>query len=296
MDSANPEPSVRGIPAFSRRQVMDWSLVLASQEIPAAILHSDEGGWLLEVAASDYPRALESIRLYRAENRRWSWQQPVPWFRATFHFGAAIVCALLVLVNWASIHRVPEFRAGGEFATKAVEAGEWWRAFTAMLLHSDGAHLLSNVTAGFVLLGLAMARYGAGVALLASYLAGAAGNAAGFYLHVQHYIGVGASGMIMGALGLISIPHAAAWSFHPRALRQLAKAAGAGILLFVLLGANPASDVVAHAGGYVAGAALGVVLNRLPSPVGEGRTLATAAWIVLAGCVLSTSWLALMHR
>lgn len=296
MNSADPEPSARAIPAFSKRQVMDWSLVLASQEIPATILHSDESGWRLEVDASDHKRALEAIRLYRAENRRWHWRQPVPWFDATFHWGAALWSALLCYVHWATASRIPEFRAGGAFATKAVQAGEWWRAFTAILLHADAAHLLANVTTGFVLLGLAMARYGAGLALLAAYLSGAAGNLVGFYVHAKPYVGVGASGMVMGALGLISIPHGASWSLQPRALKQIAKAAGAGVLLFVLLGADPASDVAAHAGGYAAGVALGIGLNLLPQKVAQANAVTVGAWMSLVGCTLVTSWLALTHR
>ncbi len=296
MNSADPEPSVRDIPAFSRRQVMDWSLVLASQDIAAAIFHSEETGWRLEVKAADHARALEAIRLYRAENRRWHWRQPVPWFDATFHWGAAVWSALLCYVHWATMSRIPEFRAGGAFATKAVQAGEWWRAFTAILLHSDAAHLLANVTTGFVLLGLAMARYGAGLALCAAYLSGAAGNLVGFFVHAKPYVGVGASGMVMGALGLISIPHGATWSLQPRALKQLAKAAGAGVLLFVLLGADPSSDVAAHAGGYAAGVILGLVINFLPQKVAQAKAVTVGAWLSLIGGALVTGWLALIHR
>ena len=51
MDAAN-----RIIPARSRREVMDWSLVLASQEIEAMIVRT-EAGWGLAVEERDYERA-----------------------------------------------------------------------------------------------------------------------------------------------------------------------------------------------------------------------------------------------
>ena len=50
-----------GIPARSRRQVMDWGLVLASQGIEA-ILGQSEEGWEVVVGARDYERARACLR------------------------------------------------------------------------------------------------------------------------------------------------------------------------------------------------------------------------------------------
>lgn len=293
MNSANPGEPVRFIPAHSKGQVMDWSLVLASQDIPSMILHSDEAGWRLEVDPQHYERAVRAIQLYRRENRPWSWRQPIPWFQTTFHWGAAAFCALLILTHWLATQYMPEIRVRGQFASAAAAQGEWWRAFTAVLLHADLGHLLANVTIGFVVFGLAMARYGAGLGLLAAYLSGAAGNLAGLLLYQKAYIGVGASGMVMGALGLISVPYAGLWSLHPRALKQLVRAAFAGIFLFVLLGVDPASDVVAHAGGYGAGAILGIALSFLPRTLAQSESFTALVWIAFAGLFVLTGWLAL---
>src|SRR5579864_9563258 len=66
------------IPAHSRRQAMDWSLVLLSQGIEATIDYSEEGaGWGLLVEAADYDKAVAAIWQYRVENRGWPWQQRV---------------------------------------------------------------------------------------------------------------------------------------------------------------------------------------------------------------------------
>ena len=70
------EPATARIAVRSRRQAMDWSLVLVSQGIESAIEYSEEGaGWGLVVASPDYSRALGAIRLYRLENRRWPWRR-----------------------------------------------------------------------------------------------------------------------------------------------------------------------------------------------------------------------------
>ncbi len=283
------------IPASSKRQVMDWSLVLASQNIPSTIVQSPDGGWGLAVEPGDYERALESIRLYHLENRRWQWRQPIPWSDATFHWGALGWCFMLVLVYWLVENRVPDFWSAGRFDSRLVAEGQWWRAFTAILLHADLAHLLANVTSGFILLGLAMARFGPGPGLLGAYLAGAAGNGFGFMLRSDAYFGLGASGMIMGALGLISISPYLQRPARPHSLKQLTQAVFAGVLLFLLLGVSPSSDVVAHLGGFLAGLVLGTGLALLPERILRNRIFIGGAWLFFFILVTLTTGLALSH-
>ena len=65
-----PTPTLAEIPAYSKRQAMDWSLVLASQGIEAIILKVPETErWILQIPPAELQRAQDSIRLYRAENR-----------------------------------------------------------------------------------------------------------------------------------------------------------------------------------------------------------------------------------
>jgi rhomboid protease GluP len=280
------------IPAFSKRQVMDWSLVLASQDIPATIVHSEEAGWGLSVHSEDHDRALASIQQYQLENHTWGWRQPIPWSDATFDWGSLGWCLLLILVHSLTLGPLAWFRAAGRFDSALVRQGQWWRAFTAILLHFDLHHLLANVTTGLILFGLAGARYGLGLALFTSYLSGAAGNEAGLLLDPHPYVGLGASGMIMGALGLIAVPPYRSSSPHPRAVKQWLQAGLASIMLFVLLGVDPASDVIAHLGGFVAGALLAVGMNALPETVSRDRRFQTGVWLVFLSLLAFTTWLA----
>ena len=294
MNLAGPDLPTTVIEAFSKRQVMDWSLVLASQDIPATIIQL-ESGWGLEVEPQQHQAALEAIHQYKLENRRWGWHRPIPWSEATFHWGSLGWCFLIILVHWICSERIPAFRDAGAFATKAVTHGEWWRTFTAVLLHADVAHLVANATAGFLLLGLAMARYGVGLALLATFLAGGAGNVAGFLLYPQDYIGLGGSGMVMGALGLISIPPFRHRWWRHRARRHLFQTVFAGIFLFLLFGVNPASDVLAHAGGFLGGALFGAILNAVPPVWLEKKAFPGLTWLALLVITLGPVWLALRH-
>src|ERR1043166_1770732 len=153
------EPATARIPARSHRQAMDWSLVLVSQGIEALIENPAEGaGWGLVVGAQDYARALEAIRQYRLENREGPVRQEV--FRPGFLFdwGSSGWAALVAIFFWLSTRA--DLRTPGSMDSVAVAHGLWWRLFTAIWLHADLGHLISNLTFGFVLIGLAMGRYG----------------------------------------------------------------------------------------------------------------------------------------
>jgi len=175
----------------------------------------------------------------------------------------------------------------------AVRSGQWWRIFTAISLHSGLGHLAANLTTGFLLVGLAMARYGAGVGLLASYLAGALGNVAGLLFYQSPYRGLGASGMVMGALGLIAVQSLFLWRRGPKIWKFIVNGILAGLMLFVLLGLDPQSDVVAHLGGFVAGALLGSLLTRVPLPFLQNYVLNLGSAALLMGLFLWTWSLAL---
>jgi len=47
-------PDARRIPAPTRRQAMDWSLVLTSQGIEHGLDRDEAAGWTLTVAETDY--------------------------------------------------------------------------------------------------------------------------------------------------------------------------------------------------------------------------------------------------
>jgi membrane associated rhomboid family serine protease len=176
----------------------------------------------------------------------------------------------------------------------AARDGEWWRLFTATTLHADLAHLAANLTLGFLLLGLAMARWRAGPSLLSVLLAGAAGNLASLLASPAPHSSLGASGMVMGALGLLAagalLPHPAGFDW-----RAVGRSLGGGALLFILLGLNPASDVVAHLGGFLAGLALGTILARVPERA-RGRPWFGRLTGACAGGTLLVTWALALTR
>ncbi|HEX5220651.1 MAG TPA: rhomboid family intramembrane serine protease [Verrucomicrobiae bacterium] len=282
-------PLNQRIVAQSQRQAMDWSLVLASQGIEHIVDHSPERGWALLVSEADQAGALAAIRLYRLESRRWPWQKAIPRTEQVFD-GLAIAWVLLtVLFYWLSNER-PAIEEAGIVNGAAVADGQWWRLVTGTLLHANLAHLAANAGFGFLFLGLAMGRYGAGLAMLGALVAGVGGNLLSWLAHGYTFRGLGASGVVMGALGLITVQ-----SFnrmhHPRAGKVVLAGLAAGLMLFVLLGVSPETDVIAHFGGFVSGIATGLLLRMLP----RSFTVNAVAALLFVFLVLWSWRLALRH-
>ena len=290
MQADNTENAFRAIYARSRRQVMDWSLVLASQHIESEILR-DERGWNLSVTNADYERACQAIDLYRIENRGWNWKQKLPVSGLVFHWGSVFwVIAILWLSFWSTGDK--KLVEEGLMNNRAVAAGEWWRLFTAITLHGDYAHLAANATTGFLFIGLAMARFGIGMALLASYLAGAGGNVLGFALYDQTHRGLGASGMVMGALGLLAVLPFYFLQRRKMAAQVILRGLFAGMAMFILMGTTPGTDVLAHLGGFLFGILLGAGLNLVPETI-KDSVLDKMCALLVAVMVIFTWGLAL---
>jgi len=262
---SSTNPSVTRIRARSHRQALDWSLVLASQGIEHGIEQIETVGWVLVVANEDHERALATIRLYWIENRHWPWRKTFPKSGMVFD-GAAGAWVFLTLIFYWLCETRSDLKGAGITDGVALAHGEWWRLFTATLLHADLAHLATNAVFGFILLGLAMGRFGTGPGLLMVYVAGAGGNLVSWLVHGNVHRGMGASGVVMGALGLLTLPSVIRLRQSPSEVKFIIGGVFGGVMLFVLLGLNPEprTDVVAHLGGFVVGVVLGILLALAP--------------------------------
>jgi membrane associated rhomboid family serine protease len=262
---------------------MDWSLVLLSQGIESTILRTeDDAAWVLQVEPAELARAEAVLRAYESENRGWEWRQRIPASPMLFHWGAAIWCALLALAHVAVF--MSGIKREGMFYSSAVRAGEWWRTITAITLHADAGHLAANLSVGLLFLGLSMAHFGFGLAPLAALLAGTAGNLLAFALDPRSHHSLGASGMMLGALGLVAVQAASLWRRWHGGGRATLAGLVVGGMLFLIFGASPDTDWAAHVGGFLAGCGLGSCLAQLPDRFRRNTTLnwlATLAMVLL---------------
>jgi rhomboid protease GluP len=288
------ETDASAISARSRKQAREWSLVLISQDIENTIQPpNEEHGWQIVVSETDFPKALESLDLYRAENRQQRWRQELHVGGLIFDWRGALWFILPAIFYLLSQTR--PLVDIGVLDTAKVWSGQWWRLFTAMMLHADPPHLVLNLTFGVLFLGLAMGSFGPGLGLLSAYLAGVGGNLVVLFIFPQDHRSLGASGMVMGALGLIAGQSLALMRAGMTAPQLLLRGTIAGALLLVLLGLDPASEVAAHVGGFAFGVALGGALGWLPRKLARNTRV---NWLAQAFCgllVILTWWLAFAH-
>lgn len=145
-----------------------------------------------------------------------------------------------------------------------VVAGEWWRVSLAPLLHASYSHLFGNCFA-LLFVGVRLepmiGRAWFPMIFVASALGGVAGSLIG---NPPGMPSVGASGAITGLIGALFVV-----SFRPadpveqRSMRRTSLWFGIPSLLPLAFAASGDVDYAAHAGGAIAGSAIGLVLNAL---------------------------------
>jgi membrane associated rhomboid family serine protease len=177
--------------------------------------------------------------------------------------GSAKVAATLQLVGIASD---PDL--GG--ALVGVAAGQWYRLFTVTLLHASVLHIALNGYALWLFgppVEAAFGRLRFGVLWVLSALGG---SAASFAFSAPTQPAVGASGAIFGLLAALFVVG-----------RQL-RMDLSGLVILVILNAiigvvSPGIDWRAHAGGFLTGAVVGIVMAHAPRR--------RRAVVQVAGCI-----------
>ena len=269
--------------ARSQAQAFDWSLVLISQGIESTVQRTEDGTWVLEVPQSDSLRAEQSIAAYEQENRT-VWRHELKGTGLLFD-GRVIPFYLLLALFWPVTEAHPEWKSAGLVIRDQITQGEWWRLVTGVTLHADLAHLAANVTTGIVLTGLAMGCMGMGHALLLSLLGGVLGNVISMALRDGSIASLGASGMVMASLGLLTA-HSFITARQEKASLLVGRGVVAGCLLVVLLGLSPKSDVVAHVGGFAGGIVLGLIAMQFRTLLFRRSSNAISfvlTWLVIVG-------------
>jgi len=273
-----------------RRRIDEWATVLAAAGIPYRS-RSRLDGWALIVAARDADAALETLDAYDRENRvetpeaRRAAVAPI---RGAASVGAIVGLALIAFfaVSGPRADRSAWFVRGGASAERIV-AGEWWRTVTALTLHADAPHVVSNAAASAVLIGAVSYQFGPGVGLWLVLLAGIGGNALTAIVRGAHYESVGASTALFGAIGILAATQAMARGRLPLA-RKRWRVIAASLALLALLGAGPDADLVAHLFGLLIGGGLGLVAALVgPWPL---RPLTQWALAVGVGLFVTGAW------
>jgi len=155
-------------------------------------------------------------------------------------------------------------------AQAVFDRGEVWRPFTALFLHADFGHLLSNALGGLFVFSAVVTTIGRCRGWLLIALAAIAGNlAAAALIYPEPYRSLGASTAIFAGLGLLTgrAIRVVAKSDHPHRWRSTFVPFAAGITVLGLFGAGGVQvDGLAHVTGFIAGLAMSFAS---PIPIGS---------------------------
>lgn len=313
------------------QRVNGWLLVLSAKKIPHLFFPSGTAPRLY-VPPLREGVALHEIRAFEAE-------RPTPLFVPPVRDNAAgVVSFLALLFIWHGLRfhwflpslPEPPFPADpaawsalfGLDMAKARDGHEWWRAFTALTLHSDDPHLFSNLGFGFLFLAALCRRAGLGLGLLLTLLAGFLGNVcnaltweytkAAVYAPRATIISLGFSTALFGALGAVCGLNAADLFGHHRRFAHLRRSGGgmvgalarrllmplaAGLALLGILGGGgeARTDYAAHIWGFCAGLSAALALlpleRRLFSLPEKKQARTQGLLFVLALALPVSAWL-----
>jgi membrane associated rhomboid family serine protease len=252
-----------GFSLVDSQHVRIWSLVLNSQYILHRVT-SQTGLRSILVPSGDAPAAIDQISAFEAENSEWAtdWVPPAdvasPWasivvlaFIGLFH-GLNVAGLFVVRAVWMS---------EGSAQAGLIIGGEWFRTITALTLHADAQHVLSNMVIGGFFVVWLCRELGTGLGWFVILLSGTFGNIINALVQSPVHNSVGASTAVFGALGVLS---ALRMKDSPESSKDVLIPLMSGIILMALLGTGgERTDVGAHLFGLLAGLAVGLGLSFL---------------------------------
>lgn len=217
--------------------------------------------------------------------------QPRAWVGSTIY---AIVMMAVAYAAGIGLFGFDWLEAGA--LNGAIPASQqWWRVVTALTLHADVGHLLSNLAFGIVLGYLASRSLGSGIAWAGILLGAMMGNALDALWMPAEQRSIGASTAVFATLGILS---AYAWTLETVTYLRWAKRLGpliAGVILLGFLGAGgERTDVVAHVTGFASGCLIGAALGKTPERRFDSRGLQLAAGAVTLATIAAAWLLALL--
>ena len=147
-----------------------------AQGLSASLSRTAEGV-VVSVPETEVERALASLSAYDRESRGRIIDRVEPMAIESWVGGAAMGLLLLlfysIAVQW--LPRLPWYPRGAADAGRIMQ-GEIWRTLTALTLHGDFAHVLSNAVAAAIFLSVVSSQLGLGFGGILVLLASAAGN------------------------------------------------------------------------------------------------------------------------
>lgn len=290
----SPDSSLVEVGRYRRlSEARGYALALAARDL-AYVIERERDSWVLQVEEASRESAERELATMVEEERarrdrspavEIAKLQPLPLF--------AILWALAGMYFLQRIMGSAWVDAGASSSERILIHGEWWRAFTALTLHSDLSHVMANIAIGLLFSASLIPLLGGGVTALLLVVCGGCGNLVNAWgYRTESHASIGASTAVFSALGiLVGMEVIARWSrAESRNRWQLVVPIGAGLALLAFLGVGEEHtrvDFMAHWWGFCVGLAAGMGISASrPHLVGWKiiqRSAAALAIILLAG-------------
>jgi len=243
-------------------RAQEWELVLLSQGLSPRVRPCPDG-FVLSVPQDQANRARAGLLAYESENSAKSEEESAPvsapnLLAASAIAGIPILVFYSVTVVW--MPNVPWFERGSADALRILH-GEPWRAVTALTLHADIVHALSNAVGIALFLSAVSSTVGTGLGCALVLLAGVAGNLANAFFRGDPHVSLGASTAVFGAVGALGALGVARRRRTASSKRRAWLPVAAALALLAMLGTGGQRvDVWAHLFGLLAGGVLGTLV------------------------------------
>jgi rhomboid protease GluP len=266
----------------------EWELVLLADGLSPRV-HRIQDGIVITVPEEEWERAGASLAAYDRENppKHAERREPV---RPTTLLTGIVVAAMLLAFFYTTVvwkPTLPWFERGGADAGGILD-GELWRTVTALTLHVDLVHVMSNAVGIAIFLGAVSSLLGPGISCALVLLAGAGGNFVNALVQGSPHLSIGASTSVFGAVGILGGLGMARRRRQTMRRRRAWMPIVAALALLGLLGTEGQRvDIWAHFFGFVSGGFLGIIYDfAAPRRLGHPAQWVSGATAlaVLIGC------------
>jgi rhomboid protease GluP len=270
-----------------------WHLILSAVQIAHHIHHSNHQ-WQLFVAADRELRAIHEIESYFTENKNWPPPPPAPDHDFTPVLQPPTLLLMGSMILFFSITGPWEghsvwFTQGAGNGKSILHDGEWWRLLTALTLHANTVHLLSNCLLGGWLVHFFCRITGTGLGLFSILFTAGWGNLINVLVHGPDHQFVGFSTAVFAVIGMLAILS------HQRRKKITGShfliPLMAGTALLAILGSSGEhTDIGAHIFGLLCGLIFGYFLGREPLQSLRHSLLCQSVFFLIFLTLLSGSW------
>jgi membrane associated rhomboid family serine protease len=282
----------------SGQKALEWMAVLKAASIQVTADRDDTGQLILLVYESDHRRADQQITEFEEECRHWPPPDELP---RSDHPPSLASLLAGVIIFYAFMFTGPADANGpmiiaGRMDSEAVLGGEWWRVFTALMLHADIQHVAGNICIGVIFASMLSHSIGSGSAWLLIVLGGGIGNALNAVFQRADHLSVGASTGVFAILGIMGGLRA----YEHGVLRNF-RLTGVWMPLLAILallslfggGDDPRTDLSAHLFGLLAGVVLGLLARPLDLHIAKPKR--QQHYLAFAAAIMIGAWLVAVY-